>query len=274
MQGMRDLGNALVVALISVGLMIGALSISLVEFVPEAAPTVTDSLFSSPEPLTSTPTLTPTTIPTLGIESLTPTATLTFTSTPIPPSSCPPPANWVQITVQISETLDSIAVSYNTTKELLRSANCLFNDTLIAGSKLYVPLAPAIATNAPAVCFPGKSGWSRKYVVQPGDNLFRIATNYFTTLNEMLAVNCLKSGATIRPGEILWVPNVTPRATSSLTPLPGITIVPTDPIATAIPPTATSTPSDTPIPPTATTAPTNTPEPTLTASLTPLPVVP
>ena len=273
MQGMRDLGNALVVALISVGLMIGALSISLVEFVPEAAPTVTDSLFSSPEPLTSTPTLTPTTIPTLGIESLTPTATLTFTSTPIPPSSCPPPANWVQITVQISETLDSIAVSYNTTKELLRSANCLFNDTLIAGSKLYVPLAPAIATNAPAVCFPGKSGWSRKYVVQPGDNLFRIATNYFTTLNEMLTVNCLKSGATIRPGEILWVPNVTPRATPSLTPLPGITIVPTDPIATAIPPT--NTPSDTPIPPpTSTTALTNTPEPTLTASLTPLPVVP
>ena len=36
---MRDFGNALVVSLISVGLMLGALSISLVEFVPEATPT-------------------------------------------------------------------------------------------------------------------------------------------------------------------------------------------------------------------------------------------
>ena len=52
MQGMRDLGNALIVALISVGLMIGALSISLVEFVPEAAPTAAPARSKSPNRLT------------------------------------------------------------------------------------------------------------------------------------------------------------------------------------------------------------------------------
>lgn len=38
MQGMRDFGNALIVAMLSIGLMIGALSISLVEFLPETVP--------------------------------------------------------------------------------------------------------------------------------------------------------------------------------------------------------------------------------------------
>lgn len=268
MQGVRDLGNALVVALISVGLMIGALSISLVEFVPEAAPTVTDSLFASPVPLTAT------LVPTLGPESPTPSITPTFTITPIPPSSCLPPAGWIQITVQISETLDSLAARYRTTKEQLRAANCLFTDNLIAGSILYVPPVP---TNVPAICIPGKAGWSRSYVVQPGDTLFRIGYNHYTTTREMKTVNC-RTSEIIRPGEILWVPNVAPRIPSP-TSLPGVTVIPTDSIpATTIPftSTATSIPSDTPIPPTSTTAPTNTPEPTLTltASPTPFPVVP
>lgn len=270
MQGLRDLGNALVVALISVGLMIGALSISLVEFVPEAAPTVTDSLFASPIPLTAT------LVPTLGPESPTPSITPTFTITPTPPSSCLPPAGWIQITVQISETLDSLAARYHTTKEQLRAANCLFTDNLIAGSILYVP---PTATSVPAVCIPGVLNWTRSYVVRPGDTLYRIGYNYFTTTREMMNVNC-RTSELIRPGEILWVPNVAPRIPSP-TSLPAVTVFPTDPTpATAIPFTSTftvtSTPSDTPIPPTPTTAPTNTPEPTftLTASPTPFPVVP
>ena len=79
---LRGLGNALVVALISIGLMVGALSISLVEFVPQATPTATNSLFllsrASDRHLTpSVPTLTPT----LGLESPTPSITPTFTNT-------------------------------------------------------------------------------------------------------------------------------------------------------------------------------------------------
>ena len=67
MQGLRNFGNALVIALISIGLIIGALSISLVEFVPEATATATNVLVSSPAPLTSTSTLPPTLTPTLVV---------------------------------------------------------------------------------------------------------------------------------------------------------------------------------------------------------------
>jgi hypothetical protein len=263
MQGVRDLGNALVVALISIGLIIGALSISLVEFVPEAAPTATNDLLSSPIPLTATPTFLPTLVPTLGLESPTPSITPTFTNTPTPPSSCQPPSGWVTITVQIGDTLDNIAGRYNATRELLRAANCLFTDNLIPGSKLYVPPA---ATNAPLVCVPGAVGWINNYVVGPGDVIFRIGYNHYTTTEAMMTVNCRKSEI-IHPGEILWVPNVATR-TPFPTPLPGVTVTPSPTqrsTETAIPFTSTAMPSDTPIPPTATTVPTNTTEPTITA---------
>jgi LysM repeat protein len=259
MQGLRDLGNALVVALISVGLMIGALSISLVEFVPEEAPTATNNLFPSPIPLTAT------LVPTLGLESPTPSITPTFTNTPTPPPSCPPPAGWTQISVQVGETLDGLAVRFHTTSEQLRIANCLFTDNLIPGSILYVPFITA--TNVPSVCIPGQAGWIKSYVVQPGDSIFRIGYNHFTTTREMLNVNCLSSEI-IHVGEILWVPNVTPRIPSS-TPLPIVTITSSStvtPTSTAIPFTFTPTPTNT-----ATATPTNTVQPTLTASPTPFP---
>ena len=265
MKSVRDITNALLVAVFSIGLMLGALSISLVEFVPEAAPTATDNLFASPVPLTATSTFPPTLVPTLGPESPTPSITLTYTNTSTPPSSCQPPLGWVtQITIQIGETLEEIAARYRTTKEQLRTANCLFNDNLIAGSKLYVPPA---ATNTPTVCIPGAVGWTKNYVIQPGDVIFRIGYNHYVTTGAMMTVNCRVSES-IFPGEILWVPNVATR-TPIPTPLPGVTVTPfpTEPLTeTVLPFTSTTLPSETPVPPTATTAPSATSAPTLTAS--------
>ena len=57
---LREFGDALIVALISVGLMVGALSISLVEFAPQVTATAIDNLLPSPAPLTATLTLPPT----------------------------------------------------------------------------------------------------------------------------------------------------------------------------------------------------------------------
>jgi LysM repeat protein len=269
MQGLRDLGNALVVALISVGLMFGALSISLVEFVP-AAPTATNNLLPSPAPLTATSTLPPTLTPTLGLESPTPTITVT------PPAFCLPPVGWTyQITIQVGDTLDSIAARYQTSKDELIRANCLLSEELIPGKKLYVPPAP---TSTFAVCIPGKTGWSKSYIVQSGDTLYRIGYNHYTTLDMMRLVNC-RSSETIYPGDRLWVPNVATR-TPSPTALPGLTIIPnaTEPLtATPIPstvtsePTATDTPGSTPEPPTPTWTATDTPEPSLTPSPTAFP---
>ena len=48
MGGMRDFGNALVAAILSIGLTLGALSISLVGFVPEEVPSPTPTLIFSP----------------------------------------------------------------------------------------------------------------------------------------------------------------------------------------------------------------------------------
>jgi LysM repeat protein len=275
---LRGLGNALVVALISIGLMVGALSISLVEFVPQATPTATDVLFSSPVPLTATltPTATltlpPTLTPTLGLESPTPSITPTFTSTVTPPSSCLPPAGWRQIIIQAGETLDSIAARYRTSKDELRRANCLLIDNLVAGTVLY---APVVATNTPVVCSQGAAGWMKNYVVKAGDTIYAIATNHYTTAGLLKSVNCRTSDL-IRVGETLWVPNVATRTPQPPRPtsLPGITVTPypTDPLTeTALPYTLTVVPSDTALPPTATAMPTFTAVPTFTPSPTSFP---
>ncbi len=99
---------------------IGALSISLVEFVPEATPTATNILFPSPAPLTATSTIPPTLTATLGLESPTPTITSTFINSATPPVSCQPPFGWVnQIDIQPGETLDMLAARYRISKDEL-----------------------------------------------------------------------------------------------------------------------------------------------------------
>jgi len=273
MQSLRELGNALVVALISIGLMIGSLSISLVEFVPQATPTTENNVFQSPIPLTATNTLPPTLTPTLGLESLTPSPSATVTITITPPASCPPPSGWGQILVQAGETLDTIALRYRVGKEELRRANCLLLDTLVAGTVLYVP---AVATNTPAVCVPGAAGWVKAYTVKSGDTFYSIATNYYSTAPLLKSVNCRASDL-VYTGEILWVPNVVTR-TPPPTPLPGSTVTPF-PTETDLPYTVTVLPftitvlpfTATVIPPTATAMPTVTAVPTLTASPTAFP---
>jgi LysM repeat protein len=252
---LRGLGSALVVALISVGLMVGALSISLVEFAPQATPTATNSLFPTPVLLTVTETASPTLTPTLGLESPTPSITPTFTNTALPPVSCLPPIGWGQIVIQAGETLDSIAVRYRVNKDQLRSANCLLTDNLVAGSILYVP---PVAPNTPALCSPGAAGWVKGYIVKPGDTIYAIATNHYTTAGLLKSVNCRTSDL-IRVGEILWVPNVATRTSAPYpTPLPGSTVTPypTVPFTeTALPYTLTPVPTDTPVPATPTALP-------------------
>jgi LysM repeat protein len=272
MTRLRGLGNALAVALISIGLMVGALSISLVGFAPQATPTATNELFPSPAPLTVTQTETPTLTPTIAQESPTPSITPTFTNTALPPASCLPPSGWRQIIIQAGETLDSIAALYRTSKDELRSANCLLIDNLVAGTVLY---APPVATTTSAVCSQGAAGWVKRYIVKPGDTFYAIAANHYTTAGLLKSVNCRTSDL-VHVGETLWVPNVATRTPSPPRPtsLPGITVTPypTDPLTeTALPYTLTVVPSDTALPPTATVMPTFTAVPTFTPSPTSFP---
>jgi LysM repeat protein len=249
---LRELGTALMVAFASVLLILGALSISLVEFIPENTSTPTFVLPASPIPVTATATQ----------ELSIPTQTFTATNTVLAPVSCQPPAGWIPLIVQLNDTLDSLALRYNIDKNLLRNGNCLLSDNLISGTLLYVPPAP---TSTIKVCSPGAANWTKSYVVIKGDTIYSIATNHSTTVNLLLKVNC-KTSDLIFSGEVLWVPNG-PTRTPYPTLLPGVTAspYPTEPLTeTALPFTATVIPSNTPVP--------NTPTaiPTLTASPTPL----
>ena len=269
---LRDFGNALVVAMISIGLTVGALSISLVEFAPQATPAATDNLLPSPAPLTATSTLIPTLTPTIGLESPTPSVTPTFTNTALPPSSCQPPTGWGQIFIQAGETLDSIAARYRTSKDEIRRANCLILDNLVAGTILY---APVVSTTTPVRCNQGAAGWMKSYIVKSGDTVYAIATNHYTTAGLLKTVNCRTSDL-IYAGEVLWVPNVATRTPYPTQIAPNtITPYPTDPLTkTALPYTITVIPSDTPVPATATALPfTLTAVPTITPSPTPFPVL-
>jgi len=273
-QNLRDFGNALVIALISISLMMGALSISLVEFVPEAAPTPTSVLMPSPLPLTATETLVPP--PTLqptetflpGTETPTFTAVPTNTNVPLT-STCPHPSNWGQITVQPYDTLDSLALQYRVNRNDIKNANCLVSDNLFVNTILYVP--PVITSTVP-ICTSGAAGWVKNYTVKPGDTIYAIATNYSTSAALLKSVNCHPSDL-IFAGELLWVP-IGPTRTPSPTPRPGITAspLPTDPLTeTALPFTLSPQPSNTSVPPTSTFVPTFTPAPTLTPSMTAFP---
>lgn len=267
MQSVRQFGNALILAVISLGLVLGGLSISLVEFTAQPAPALPSNLLPSPVPLTATAALPP------PLESPTPTQTSTPTETPLPPPSCPVPANWFPVEVQFGDTVDSIAARYRITSDELRSANCLLTDSLIPGSVMYVPLNPTIT---PVSCVPGALGWVKIYRVIPGDTFYHIATNYYTTAATLKHINCRVSDL-VYAGELLWIPNIAPR-TPTPTFIPSAsTPYPTQPLTeTPLPFTPTPSPTDTPQPPTdtpqtptPTETPSSTPEPTFTASPTP-----
>lgn len=254
----RDFGNALVVTLVSIGLMFGALSLSLVDFAPGAAPTATSLALPSPVPVTPTTTFPPTFTSEAPVALTTALPTLTISA-----GACQPPPGWGQIVVQAGDTLDAIAARYRTSREQLKAANCLLSEALVPGSALYVPPVP---TSTRTVCVQGAAGWVKTYVVKQGDTLYSIAVNHYTTAALLKNVNCRTSDI-IYAGELLWVPNVSTR-TPVPSPLPGVTVTPhpTDPLTeTALPFTATPDSTSTPLPFT------STPNPTSTPSLTPFP---
>ncbi|HXD10717.1 MAG TPA: LysM peptidoglycan-binding domain-containing protein [Anaerolineales bacterium] len=257
MRALRQMGGGLIIAVISLLLVIGGISLSLSETNSPEQPTP-----SPLPPIIATsielPTLTP--IPINTIESVTLTATLTSTPiasvTPLAPATvCTTPAGWIQIVVTANDTLYTIAERYKTTTEILNSSNCLNNTIPVVNSLLYVPPVPTVTV---IPCGP-PVGWVKNHIVQPGDNLFRIALSYGITYPQLQRANCMGSSTTIFAGQLLWVPNVPTRT-------PGITIVPNFPTATPSftqQPTATFMPTDSPTP-SLTTAPTNTSEPTST----------
>lgn len=223
MKTVRDIGNALLVAFVSIGLILGALSISLVGFAPDASET------------TSTPT---------AEATLPPPSTSTATST------SPATATLVSPT----DTLTQTVLPTNT-----ESLTPL--PTLSTPSKTPFPSATA-ATAVKSTCVKGATGWTFTYSVKAGDTLYNIGYQHYTTLDLMRRVNC-RITDTIFIGERLWVPltatrtpfpSVTPYPTDPLTvtvlpftvtysPIPTSTLAPTE---TAVPTASFTPPSPSP----------------------------
>ena len=261
MQALRQMGGGVLIAVISLLLVIGGISLSLAETNPPAQPTSTALpliIVTSLELPTSTPIIVNTN--TLEVPTLTAIVTPSATHTLAVPIVCNPPAGWLQIIVNANDTLYTIAERYKTTAEVLSANNCLGNTIPAAGSLLYVPPVPTVTV----IPCGAPSGWIKAYSVQPGDNLYRISLLYRTTVPQLQRANCMGTSITIYTGQLLWVPNV-PTST------PGITIVPTFNTATpSLTPSPTSTfmvtespvPTNTNIPATATVSITPFPSPT------------
>lgn len=125
--------RGIMIALASIGLLFGGLSLSLAEGRLTAVPAPTLTL-----PPTSSPTWQPFTPP---ADSPTPPPPTWTPSLPPPPTTCPPPPGWLPYVVQPGDTLDKLAAYYQISNAELGQANCLLTTELLPGVIIYVPRA-------------------------------------------------------------------------------------------------------------------------------------
>ncbi len=96
--------------------------------------------------------------------------------------------------VAAGDTLYNIARRYNTGVELMAEKG-ISSRNLVAGNQIMVPIPN------PDYC-PGLV----KVVVREGDTVFRIATNYNRTVEQVRAANNLNQSYTINIGQVLCIP--------------------------------------------------------------------
>ncbi len=118
--------------------------------------------------------------------------------------------------VQRGDTLYSIARRYGTTVNVIVQANGLRNSNRIyVGQRLVIPAAGTTTTSAPS----GSSSSASVHVVQRGENLYRIALRYGTTVQALASANNLSSTSLIYVGQRLAIPG------GSTSPAPATTSV-------------------------------------------------
>ena len=218
-----------------------------------SVPTATDVATATAEP-SSIPVLavTPTSVPTTVVIAPTPisTATAVVTGTPSPtvvptatpsptaipetatptPTPSPTAATPTQVAVETrttpdthvvtsGETLSSIASSYGVSPALIAAANNLNNvDVLGVGTSLFIP--------TPDGHLPSGSPNLGVHIVQAGDSLSAIATNFGVTIQNVAAANGISDPSHIEVGQIITIPRgdvVAPAPTPTSTPAPQAT---------------------------------------------------
>jgi LysM repeat protein len=129
------------------------------------------------------------------------------------------PSNYTcKYTIVSKDTLYNIAYRYQVTAWSLMQANYLYSPYIFVGQQLNVPCLNPAPTPFPV------------YTVQSGDNVFRIAIQYNTTIYAIALVNGLYNPNLIYvgqnlivpyPGSYVWptgIPTVTPNLTQTLLP--------------------------------------------------------
>jgi CSLREA domain-containing protein len=125
--------------------------------------------------------------------------------------------------VQPGDNLFRIALRFGLTVAALQAANGLTGTFIYVGQVLIIPGQGGSVRNPPPAT-PGPAG---TYVVQPGDNLFRIALRFGTTVAALQAANGLGRSILIYAGQRLIIPGPgrTPTPVASPTPRPGSTTI-------------------------------------------------
>ena len=161
----------------------------------EETPTLTTTPEESP---TAIPSMTPTT-------EAGPTATSEpgATATPVPTATTAPSTGGFDYVVKTGDTLWGLALRFGTTVEAIKTANSLSSDTIYKGNTLTIPGTPGAGTTV-------------THVVQPGENLFRIALKYGTTVEAIAATNGIVNPNVVYVGQQLTIPQ------GSVTPGPGV----------------------------------------------------
>jgi LysM repeat protein len=118
--------------------------------------------------------------------------------------------------VQYGDTLSSIAYRHGVSVQALASANNIYNTNLIRrGQRLVIPGGGATTTSSSSDSS-GSSSSGSVHVVQRGENLYRIALHYGTTVQAIASANGLSSTSLIYTGQRLTIP-----AGSSTSPAPS-----------------------------------------------------
>ena len=101
--------------------------------------------------------------------------------------------NTITYLVKRGDTLYSIARSYNTTVDAIKSLNHLSSDVLTIGQMLKIPVKES------------DGSVSTTYTVQAGDTLYSIARQYNTTVDAIKSLNHLSSNV-LSIGQVLKIP--------------------------------------------------------------------
>lgn len=121
---------------------------------------------------------------------------------PNPGGSTPPTEETTTIIIQCGDTLNQLALQYNTTVENLVQLNNISNPNLIyAGNTLIVPVN-SNNTNKVNTTLSG----DEIYIVKPGDTLSSIANEYNTTVKILAVANNIRNINLIYVGQRIVIP--------------------------------------------------------------------